>query len=290
MDDRKLLEGIRSLIGEAETADDCAMFALGDGRILVSSTDMLHETTDFPQGMTEFEMGWMSVAVTLSDIASTGASPLQVLVAVGLDRPERLLPFMEGAVACAKTFGASVSGGDIDSHQELTAVTTAFGIVPEENYCRRSAARVGDAVCITGMPGRAQAALDGREEYRKYLLTPEPQVAAGQEIARCGAHAMMDISDGLVISLYDIADASSVGIVLDEASFPLFEPTEYAKTCFLFGGGDFGLLFTAPDSVLAEISAEFTVIGRVTAGDSVVLEGNILPRKGYAHVWGDAGN
>ena len=90
MDDRKLLDTIRPLIGEAETADDCSMFDLGDGRILVSSTDMLHETTDFPKGMTEFEMGWMSVAVTLSDIASTGASPSQVKHAVGLDNPERL--------------------------------------------------------------------------------------------------------------------------------------------------------------------------------------------------------
>ena len=53
MDDRKLLDTIRPLIGEAETADDCSMFDLGDGRILVSSTDMLHETTDFPKGMTE---------------------------------------------------------------------------------------------------------------------------------------------------------------------------------------------------------------------------------------------
>ena len=77
MDDRKLLAGIRPLIGDEETADDCSMFVLPDGNILVSSTDMLHETTDFPVGMTEFEMGWMSVAVTLSDIASTGAVPSQ---------------------------------------------------------------------------------------------------------------------------------------------------------------------------------------------------------------------
>ena len=55
MDDRKLLASIRTLIGEEETADDCAVFTLPDGNLLVSSTDMLHETTDFPNGMTEFE-------------------------------------------------------------------------------------------------------------------------------------------------------------------------------------------------------------------------------------------
>ncbi len=286
MDDRKLLASIRTLIGEEDTADDCAAFPLPDGRILVSSTDMLHETTDFPKGITEFEMGWMSVAVTLSDIASTGAAPSQVLVAVGLDHPERLYPFMEGAVACAKTFGATVAGGDIDSHQELTAVTTAFGIVEKEYYCRRSGAQIGDMVCITGIPGRAQAALDGRPEFWSCLITPEPQVAAGQRIAKSGASAMMDISDGVVISLYDIADASGVGIVLDETAFPLFEDSEYAKTCFLFGGGDFGLLFTASNAALAQLDTEYTIIGRVVSGDSVLLNGTVLPRKGYAHVWG----
>ena len=288
MDDRKLLAGIRPLIGDEETADDCSMFVLPDGNILVSSTDMLHETTDFPVGMTEFEMGWMSVAVTLSDIASTGAVPSQVLVAVGLDRPERLYPFMEGAVACAKMFGAQVAGGDIDSHQELTAVTTAFGIVSAKHYCRRSGAQVGDKVCVTGIPGRAQAALDGHGEFRSFLLTPEPQVKAGQKIAQAGASSMMDVSDGVVISLYDIADASSVGFVLDEDSLPLFEESEYAKTCFLFGGGDFGLLFTASDAVLAGLDVEYTVIGEVVEGDSVVMGGSVLPRKGYAHVWGSA--
>ncbi len=288
MDDRKLLDTIRPLIGESETADDCSMFDLGDGRILVSSTDMLHETTDFPKGMTEFEMGWMSVAVTLSDIASTGAAPSQVLVAVGLDNPERLYPFMEGAVYCAEKFGTKVAGGDIDSHKELTAVTTAFGIVDQSVYCRRSGASVGDAVCVTGIPGRAQAALDGCEEFREFLLTPTPQVSSGQKIAHAGASSMMDVSDGVVISLYDIADASSVGIVLDGKSFPLFEESEYAKTCFLYGGGDFGLLFTASDAVLEILDIDYTVIGRVVEGNSVILDGVVLPRKGYAHVWGDA--
>jgi len=285
MDDRKLLETIRPLIGTAETADDCSMYKLPNGQILVASTDMLHETTDFPDGMTEFEMGWMSVAVTLSDIASTGASPAQVFVAVGLDRPERLVPFMEGAVCCAETYGAVVAGGDIDSHQELTAVTTAFGIVDSAVHCRRCGATVGDLVCITGIPGRAQAALDGRAEYRQFLLTPKPQVEAGKKIAKAGASSMMDVSDGVVISLYDIADASSVGIILDEASFPLFEESAYAKTCFLFGGGDFGLLFTASDAALEKLETEYTVIGRVVCGDSVRMGEEVLPRKGYAHVW-----
>ena len=62
----------------------------------------------------------------------------------------------------------------------------------------------------------------------------------------------------------------------------------YAKACFLYGGGDFGLLFTASGDVLSRLDIDYSVIGRVVEGDSVILDGEILPRKGYAHVWGDA--
>ncbi|HJK62840.1 MAG TPA: thiamine-phosphate kinase [Methanocorpusculum sp.] len=177
MDDRQLLESIRDLIGRTETSDDCAAFPLDNGKkILVSTTDMLHETTDFPKGMTEWQMGWMSVAVSLSDVASCGAQPTQVLVAAGLDRAERLKPIMEGAVACAKACDAKIAGGDIDSHTELTIVTTAFGVVDEEYYCTRSGAQPGDLVCITGRPGAAQAGLDGYSGYWENLVMPKPQV------------------------------------------------------------------------------------------------------------------
>ena len=183
MDDRQLLETIRDLIGRNETADDCAAFEFDEGRLIqVATTDMLHETTDFPKGMTEWEMGWMSVAVSLSDIASCGAQPTQVLVAAGLDRPERLRPIMEGAVACANRYGAKIAGGDIDSHQELTIVTTALGLVPQELYLRRSGASPGEVVCCTGTPGAAQAALDGYSAYWNNLVMPKPQVVEGQKL------------------------------------------------------------------------------------------------------------
>ncbi len=286
MDDRSLLASIRHLIGEEETVDDCASFDLGDGRILVSSTDMLHETTDFPKGMTEFEKGWMSAAVTLSDIASCGAEPVQVLVAVGLDDPSRLVPFMEGAVSCAERFGAKVAGGDIDSHTELTVVTTGFGIVEKTHYCRRSGARAGDLVCITGTPGLAMAALEGDERYRKNLLTPIPQVEAGQKIAAVGASSMMDVSDGLAISLYDMADASNVGFALEAAKFNLPDVLfGSAREYYLYGGGDFGLLFCMSPSLLPALDAEYTVIGTVVKEKGVWCDGEPVEKRGYAHSW-----
>ncbi|HKM42243.1 MAG TPA: thiamine-phosphate kinase [Methanocorpusculum sp.] len=286
MDDRALLDTIRDLIGTEETADDCASFELPDGSILVSSTDMLHETTDFPIGMTEFEKGWMSVAVTLSDIASCGAQPVQVLAAVGLDDPKRLVPFMKGAVSCAKRFGAKVAGGDIDSHREFTVVTTAFGIVAKEYYLRRSGASPGDAVCITGTPGCAMAGLNGNLEYRSYLLTPVPQVEAGQIIARAGATSMMDVSDGLAISLYDMSAASGVGFELDSSRFLLPDVCSgSAMEDYLYGGGDFGLLFCIPPAGLSGIGVRYTVLGNVVPGKEVRCDGKVLEKRGYAHHW-----
>ncbi|MDD4127859.1 MAG: AIR synthase related protein, partial [Methanomicrobium sp.] len=84
MDDREIVKRISAIIGFENTEDDCAKIPFGD-KFLVASTDMLHEKTDFPKGITDWQIGWMSAAVTLSDIASTGAEPISVLLAAGLD-------------------------------------------------------------------------------------------------------------------------------------------------------------------------------------------------------------
>ena len=74
MDDRELLKSIAGIVGREKVLDDCASYPLGS-RMIVASTDMLHENTDFPKGMTDRQIGWMSAAVTISDIASSGAAP-----------------------------------------------------------------------------------------------------------------------------------------------------------------------------------------------------------------------
>ncbi|MDO5844467.1 MAG: thiamine-phosphate kinase [Methanocorpusculum sp.] len=284
MNETELLNQIKSLIGEDEISDDCASFEFPDGKILVSSTDMLHETTDFPKGMTDFEIGWMSTAVTLSDIASCGAKPIQILAAVGLDNPKRLYEIMRGACFCAEKYGAKVSGGDIDSHNELTIVTTGFGIVEKKNYLRRFGASVGDAVCITKIPGRAQAALDGYEKYREFLITPKPDVYEGQKIAESGASCMMDVSDGLALSLYYIAETNNVGIELDLSSAELPDvDSEKRLEYFLYGGGDFGLLFCKPQTSLSDLDIDFTVIGKIVEGSGVKLGSEKIEKRGYTH-------
>jgi thiamine-monophosphate kinase len=283
MNDRQLLETIRDLIGRSETSDDCAVFSIDNGkRMLVSTTDMLHEKTDFPNGMTEWQMGWMSVAASVSDIASCGAQPIQIQIAVGLDRAERLRPIMKGAIACAKAYYAQIVGGDIDSHAELTIVTTAFGIVEKEFHCSRSGACPGDLVCITGQPGAAQAGLNGHSGYWKNLVMPKPQVFIGQRIARAGATSMMDVSDGLAISLYDMGETSGVGFVLRKNHLPLL-PIADAEKYFLYGGGDYGLLFTIPPEKFVRMDVPVSVIGDVVKGEGVRFGEEVVEKRGYVH-------
>src|SRR5208283_4839079 len=89
MDDRELLKTVMAIVGEENCRDDCAVLPCGD-QVMVATTDMLHKTTDFVDGMTDWQIGWMSAAVTISDIASMGAAPKYVLIAVGLSQWELL--------------------------------------------------------------------------------------------------------------------------------------------------------------------------------------------------------
>jgi len=150
------------VVGRDAVLDDCAVLRVGD-RFLVASTDMLHASTDFPNGMTDWQVGWMSVAVTLSDIAAMGAEPADILLAVGLDDPSRLRKILEGAKSCCETYVARFAGGDLDSHRELTLVSSGIGL--SLNPVRRAGSNPGEVIGIVGIPGRAQAALEGHTQY-----------------------------------------------------------------------------------------------------------------------------
>jgi thiamine-monophosphate kinase len=286
VDERTLLQSLASLVGQNTIADDCAVLPL-DGIDLVVTTDMLHESTDFPAGMTEWQRGWMAVAASLSDIAAMGAHPVLVLVAIGLDRPERLRPLMEGAVACCQAYGASLGGGDIDFHRELTLVTTGIGMVEKERIIHRSGSQVGDAICVTGILGRAQAALQGHQQYELSLFEPHPRVQEGIAIGSAGATSMMDISDGLALSLHDLAAVNEVGYAIYSDQLPLIPelPLEEACNLALFGGGDYELLFTIPPGSLPLPGLDEYHIGEVIAERKVLLDGESLPSRGYQHRW-----
>ncbi len=286
MDDRELLNVVMGIVGKEKCLDDCAEVPCGD-QVMVVTTDMLHRTTDFVEGMSTWQMGWMSAAVTLSDIASMGAEPKYLLIAVGLDAWQDLTGVMQGAQDCCKMFGAAIIGGDIDRHGELTVVTTGLGLVDGSHITRRTGAQPGDLVCITGIPGQAQAYLDGYLQFDKALFEPQPRVKEGQLLAMGGVSAMMDDSDGIALSLYDLLSVNECGFSLDSTKLPLPSgiPADQAHKLALYGGGDYELIFTLPPHRHPVEGVAYSVIGMVTREKTVLCDGRPVEKRGYQHRW-----
>ena len=286
MDDRRLLEVVMGIVGRENCLDDCAVIPCGD-RMMVVTTDMLHRTTDFVPGMTDWQAGWMSAAVTLSDIAGMGADPAYLLIAVGLDDWKCLQGVMQGASDCCTKYGAAIIGGDIDRHNELTVVTTGIGLVEEQYLVRRTGARVGDLVCITGTPGQAQAWLDGFHQFEKALFEPQPRVEEGRLLGRAGVSAMMDDSDGIALSLYDLLGVNECGFSLDSSKLPLPAgiPPVQARELALYGGGDYELIFTISPDRYPVAGVASAVIGAVIPEKHVLTDGVPLEKRGYQHRW-----
>jgi len=284
LDERTLRKVVMDIVGRDAVADDCAIFPSGKG-FMVASTDMVHASTDFPEGMSDWEAGWMSVAVTLSDIAAMGATPSAILLAVGLDDPSRLRPILEGAKVCFDNYGTRFAGGDLDFHRELTIVSSGWGY--SDAPVRRSGARVGDLVGIIGIPGRAQAALEGHLEYRDFLFTPKPRITEGHMLAKAGVTSMMDVSDGLLMSLHDMLEVNNCGYELFSSRIPTInglsqeESLKYA----LNGGGDFGILFTSPPEILPLPLPDLYIIGTVIGEKVVNVDGEVASIQGYQHHW-----
>jgi thiamine-monophosphate kinase len=286
VDDRELLNVVMGIVGKEKCLDDCAEVPCGD-QIMVVTTDMLHRTTDFVEGMSDWQIGWMSAAVTLSDIASMGAEPKYLLIAVGLDTWKNLAGVMQGAQDCCTRFGAAIIGGDIDRHGELTVVTTGLGLVDKNHLVRRTGAQPGDLVCITGTPGQAQAYLDGYLQYQKALFEPQPRVEAGQHLGRAGVSAMMDDSDGIALSLYDLLSVNECGFSLDSTKLPIPAgiPAKEARELALYGGGDYELIFTVPPQRHPVDGVSYTVIGTTIKEKIVIIDDQPVEKRGYQHRW-----
>ncbi len=286
MDDRKLLDVVMGIIGKDKCLDDCAEIPCGE-YVMVITTDMLHRTSDFVPGMTDWQAGWMSAAVTLSDIASMGATPKYLLIAVGLDDWRSLEGIMQGAKDCCTKFGTEIIGGDIDRHGELTVVTTGLGLVSRRDIVRRRGVWPADLVCITGIPGQAQAWLDGFHQFKKSLFEPQPRVAEGLLLGKAGVSAMMDDSDGIALSLYDLMSVNDCGFVIDSAKLPIPAgiPIDQARELALYGGGDYELIFTIAPEKFPVPGVSATVIGTVVPEKTVTMDGQSLKKRGYQHCW-----
>lgn len=284
--------------------DDCAVWSPRAGHQWAFSADMLVEGRHFLSTVEPRRLGHKALAVNLSDLAACGATPQAFLLSLALPRADEdwLEGFSQGLLALAEVHGCELIGGDT-TQGPLNIAITVMGEVPHGQTILRSGARPGDSVYVSGHLGDARLALEAFRGHvslpqtvldmaRLRMETPTPRVALGQAL-RGTAHAMADISDGLLGDLGHILKASGVGAEIELATTSQLMavsdhwtcPADLAMTCILSGGDDYELVFTAPEAATEKVLAaavatgtRVTRIGRITdAPQLVLLEANGRP-------------
>ena len=276
--------------------DDSAVVRL-DTPELVTSCDMMIEGPDFRRDWSSpDQIGYKAMTSNLADIAAMGAVPVGVIVALAAP-PETPVQDVVGlARGIAKGLAdmapsAGVLGGDLSTAPVLTLSVTVIGDLEGRAPVLRSGAQVGDVVAVTGTPGRSQRGYllleeatsrygeSLPEEARKELvshpdvqhhLAPSTNLSLGVAAAEAGAHALMDVSDGLVLDATRMAEAS--GVRID------FDTDAVVDEAWLMGGEDHGFLATfSPSQPLPE---GFHAVGRVVENEDhqSVTVGGELPQ------------
>jgi thiamine-monophosphate kinase len=278
--------------------DDAAIIPARPGFDLVVTTDQIAAGTDFFAEDPPGTVAKKALRVNLSDLAAKGARPEYYLLNLSLPRSVReawLAEFAHGLLEDQRQFGISLLGGDTSATEgPLSISITAMGFVPSGRMVKRSGAKAGDAVYVTGTIGDSAgglALLKGEgaslsETDRAYLVgryrVPQPPVTFGYALGDI-AHAGVDVSDGLIADLGHLALASCVGIVVEGERVPLSPALKNLWGRAVAAGDDYQIAFTAPPG----LSGPFACIGQVRAGESVGLRVNgeevVVPQPGYRH-------
>jgi thiamine-monophosphate kinase len=239
--------------------DDAALLKPDAAAALAVSTDMLLEGRHFARGAAPRSLGHKALAVNLSDMAATGATPRWATLAIALPAADEawIAAFADGFYALAERFDVDLVGGDT-TRGPLTICVAILGEVPASLALTRGGARPGDDIWVSGELGGAALALEHPEDTAaaSRLHEPEPRVALGERL-RGIAHAAIDVSDGFAQDLGHILERSGVGALVHYALLPKFPCDEprLQQRCVLAGGDDYELIFTAAQSARAEIDA-----------------------------------
>jgi len=287
--------------------DDAALLEVPPGRALVAAVDTLVEGRHFLPGAPPESVGHQALAVNLSDLAAMGAEPAWALLSLSLPEsdPAWLDPFAHGLYALADRHGVALVGGDTVRGPRVITIT-ALGFVEPALALRRSGARPGDLLYVSGWPGEAGAGLEALRGtavpaddplVRRYRYA-EPRLALGRAL-RGRASAAMDVSDGLYGDLRKLCAASGVGARLELERLPVSgelarrHSRADSEHCVLFGGDDYELLFTVPPAAAAALEAGWSAspprhrVGRIESEPGVRCVRNGQPEEvggeGYDH-------
>jgi thiamine-monophosphate kinase len=299
--------------------DDAAVYEPSAHKNQVVCVDSMVEGVHFLKTLSSpREIGYKSLAVNISDIAAMGAIPIYYLVSIAIPpswEEHELLEIFKGMQELAEMYQMDLLGGDtVSTADKLIVTVTVIGEVEAHVQTLRSNARDGDIVFVTGNIGDSSAGLAvllnqvaiEDETYKNYLINrhkkPNPQVKAGRLIAKLERASLNDISDGLASELHEIAEASQLGIAINEIDLPVSNELLYLKNSYdinkwiLFGGEDFELVGTTSKEswdklkqACDEQMIKITKVGLVTYSHSGVLlksenqEVIKLEKSGYNH-------
>jgi len=291
----------RVLVG---LGDDAAVLEI-DGVKVVLTIDTQLENAHFRRHwMPPFDLGWKSIAISISDVVAMGGKPVAALLGLGLtgDEPVSFVDeFYDGAIAICQATGTLLLGGDtVRSPIGLMVSSVVIGIVEGEPF-RRDGAKVGDEIIVTGFLGESAAGFwlleqnIGNAQTHPLLSKcierfrrPTPRLNAVPILRSFPVHAAIDISDGLVIDAQRMAKASRVQVVVDLPNLPLSQALKEAAsitgkdalTLALTGGEDYELLIAAPSVVSSQLCETLTANGiaahRIGAVVSEHEEGEVL--------------
>lgn len=281
--------------------DDCALMSIPDGYQLAVTTDTMVESVHFFAGTCPEQLGHKLLAVNLSDLASMGAIPVSVTLALTLPNVDEswLTAFAKGFLGLAERYSVDLIGGDTTSGP-LTLTVQAMGLVPRGKALMRSSALPGDFIYLTGSLGDAGLGLKINQGYScvnpdaalKRFNQPDPQIETG--LALIGiANACIDVSDGLTGDLGHILEQSNVGACLYWDELPLSDAViAYINdtgdwSMPLTAGDDYELCFTVSPEKAAQLAVNCRKIGVIEAipGLRLLKSGTVQPltTKGYEH-------
>jgi len=250
-------------------SDDAAVLELGS-EALVLTHDMIVEGVHVLPGQDPADIAWKLVATNLSDLAAKGAEPLGVLLGHMLGPDDER--FAGGLAEILSRYDVPLLGGDTVSGGPPRAWgLTALGRATHRPVPSRAGAQVGDGVWITGAVGAAMLGFEALQARSgadaKAYLRPCPRLAEGLQLAPV-VTAMMDVSDGLLLDAFRLAEASMVSLALESSAVPIAPPEE-RRFAALTWGDDYELLFTLPHAAKPPVPA--TRIGTVEPRSFVPL-------------------
>lgn len=278
--------------------DDAAVWQPSRSNRSIVTADMLIEGVHFTRElMSLHDAGFRAMAANISDAAASGARPVLATVSLGFPKEtpeEDALALYRGILACAKTYGCAIAGGDCTASPVIAISISLVGEVRPSNVKGRGGARPGDVIAVTGPLGASRAGLfaaRGAIELERDLQTqaleafrvPGARVAQGRWLAASShVRAMMDISDGLSIDLARICARSSCGAVVENvpvaaaaraAAHALGEdPQAFA----LAGGEDFELLVAVAPRAFRHLSSRY----RARFGSDLIAAGHFREGSG----------